>query len=215
MGLLTQIRKNQRKARETRILMLGLDNSGKTTTLKRIVGENVREVAPTLGFNIKTVVHRGLTVNIWDVGGQKSLRPYWRNYFERTDAMIWVVDSTDILRMSDCRAELHDLLKEERLQSSSLLVFANKQDVGGALSIDDIREALSLDAIKTHTWHIQSCSALTGENVLEGLDWVVAEIGHRLYYSLVSLSSDTLLDRPPAPGLQAFATTPEATSPAG
>jgi ADP-ribosylation factor-like protein 2 len=212
MGLLTQIRKNQRKARETRLLMLGLDNSGKTTILKRVVGEDVNEVAPTLGFNIKTVVHRGFTCHVWDIGGQKSLRPYWRNYFERTDAMIWVVDSTDTLRMEDCRAELHDLLKEERLQSASLLIFANKQDVSGAMTPQEIREQLRLDSIKTHTWHIQPCSALTGQNVLEGLDWVVSEIGHRLYYSLIALSSDTLKERPPAPGLIDFT---EATPLAG
>ncbi len=42
-------------------------------------------------------------LNIWDVGGQKSLRSYWRNYFEQTDAMVWVVDSADVWRLDDCR----------------------------------------------------------------------------------------------------------------
>lgn len=48
-----------------------------------------------------------------DVGGQKTLRSYWRNYFEKTDALIWVVDATDRLRVDDCREELHGLLQEE------------------------------------------------------------------------------------------------------
>lgn len=48
-----------------------------------------------------------------DVGGQKTLRSYWRNYFEKTDALIWVVDATDRLRIEDCRQELHGLLQEE------------------------------------------------------------------------------------------------------
>ncbi len=47
------------------------------------------------------------------MGGQKTLRSYWRNYFEKTDALIWVVDATDRLRISDCRDELHGLLLEE------------------------------------------------------------------------------------------------------
>ena len=34
-------------------------------------------------------------LNIWDVGGQKTLRSYWRNYFEATDGLVWVVDSAD------------------------------------------------------------------------------------------------------------------------
>ena len=48
-----------------------------------------------------------------DVGGQKTLRSYWRNYFEKTDALVWVVDSTDRLRIEDCKAELRGLLLEE------------------------------------------------------------------------------------------------------
>lgn len=52
-------------------------------------------------------------LNIWDVGGQKSIRSYWRNYFEQTDALVWVVDSADHLRLDDCRRELASLLQEE------------------------------------------------------------------------------------------------------
>ena len=48
-----------------------------------------------------------------DVGGQKTLRSYWKNYFEKTDALLWVVDATDRLRIEDCRDELHNLLLEE------------------------------------------------------------------------------------------------------
>jgi len=52
-------------------------------------------------------------LNVWDVGGQKSLRSYWRNYFESTDGLIWVVDSADKRRLSDCTTELHSLIEEE------------------------------------------------------------------------------------------------------
>jgi GTPase SAR1 family protein len=48
-----------------------------------------------------------------DVGGQKTLRTYWKNYFEKTDTLIWVVDATDRERIDDCRQELAGLLLEE------------------------------------------------------------------------------------------------------
>ena len=48
-----------------------------------------------------------------DVGGQKTLRTYWKNYFEKTDTLIWVVDSTDRERVHDCKTELAGLLLEE------------------------------------------------------------------------------------------------------
>lgn len=53
------------------------------------------------------------TLNIWDVGGQKTIRSYWRNYFEQTDGLVWVVDSSDLRRLDDCKMELDNLLKEE------------------------------------------------------------------------------------------------------
>lgn len=47
------------------------------------------------------------------MGGQKTIRSYWRNYFEKTDALIWVVDATDRLRVGECMNELKALLLEE------------------------------------------------------------------------------------------------------
>ncbi|OJD23956.1 hypothetical protein ACJ73_04684 [Blastomyces percursus] len=179
--MLSILRKARLKDKEMRILMLGLDNAGKTTIVKRIMNEDVTTVSPTLGFIIKSIDFQGYKLNIWDVGGQKTLRSYWRNYFEKTDALIWVVDATDRLRIDDCREELVGLLQQERLMGASLLVFLNKIDVEGGMGKDDIREALQLDAIKTHKWTIFPCSAMTGSNLNEGLEWVVQDAKDRLF----------------------------------
>lgn len=181
MGLLSILKKLKEKEKEVRILMLGLDNAGKTTILKKFNGEDITTISPTLGFNIKTLEHNGYSLNIWDVGGQKSLRSYWRNYFETTDGLIWVVDSADKRRLEDCKKELHQLLQEERLLGATLLVFANKQDLPGALKADEIKEALDLDSIKTHHWKIVWCSAVTGENLLQGMDWTLQDISARIF----------------------------------
>ena len=50
---------------------------------------------PLQGFNIKSVVSEGFKLNVWDIGGQKTIRPYWRNYFDSTDALVYVIDSAD------------------------------------------------------------------------------------------------------------------------
>ncbi|KAI8068136.1 ADP-ribosylation factor family-domain-containing protein [Gilbertella persicaria] len=181
MGLLSILKKNRQHEKEMRILMLGLDNAGKTTILKRINGEPIDTISPTLGFNIKTLEHENYKLNIWDVGGQKSIRSYWRNYFEQTDALVWVVDSADRLRLSDCKRELSGLLQEERLAGATLLVFANKQDIAGALTEQEIRMALGLDDIKSHHWAIFACSAVTGDSLLKGMDWVVQDVASRIY----------------------------------
>ncbi|KAJ4373211.1 ADP-ribosylation factor-like protein 2 [Neocucurbitaria cava] len=179
--MLSILRKARLKDKEMRILMLGLDNAGKTTIVKKIMNEDVNSVSPTLGFIIKTIEYDGYKLNIWDVGGQKTLRTYWKNYFEKTDTLIWVVDATDRERIDDCRQELAGLLLEERLSGASLLVFKNKSDVPGAMSEDEVREGLRLDAIKTHKWTIMTCSAMTGMNLHEGLEWVVQDAKARLF----------------------------------
>lgn len=61
----------------------GLDNAGKTTIVKKFNGDDINTIEPTLGFNIKTLEYRGYKLNVWDVGGQQTIRSYWRNYFEQ------------------------------------------------------------------------------------------------------------------------------------
>jgi ADP-ribosylation factor-like protein 2 len=121
-------------------------------------------------------------LNLWDIGGQKSIRSYWRNYFESTDGLIWVVDSGDRQdRLLDCKKELHALLKEERLAGASLLIFCNKQDLPCARSSKEIAQILELENIQTHHWSVVGCSAVTGDQLLEGMDWIVNDIASRIY----------------------------------
>ncbi|CAM9278401.1 unnamed protein product [Pylaiella littoralis] len=113
MGLLSILKKVKQKEKEVRLLILGLDNAGKTTIVKKFNGDDINAIEPTLGFNIKTLEYKGYKLNVWDVGGQQTIRSYWRNYFEQTDGLIWVVDSADRGRLQDCKRELHDLLGQE------------------------------------------------------------------------------------------------------
>ena len=75
---------------------------------------------------------------MWDIGGQKAIRPYWKNYFENTDGLVYVVDSSDEIRLSECSEELQSLLAEETLSKVPLLVFANKQDLQFALDAENV-----------------------------------------------------------------------------
>ena len=63
---------------------------------------------------------------MWDIGGQKAIRAYWKNYFENTDGLVYVVDSSDEVRLKECSEELQNLLQEDTLKNVPVLVFANK-----------------------------------------------------------------------------------------
>ncbi len=65
------------------------------------------------------------------------------------------------------------------MQKSVLLVYANKQDIKGALNASEVSTALSLTSITDHEWHIQSCCALTGSGLNEGLDWIASKMQNK------------------------------------
>ncbi|CAI0376554.1 unnamed protein product [Linum tenue] len=124
--------------KEARILVLGLDNAGKTTILCM----------------------------------RSSLRPYWRCYFPNTQAVIYVVDSSDTDRIGIAKEEFHAILEEEELKGAIVLIFANKQDLPGALDDAAVTEALELHKIKNRQWSIFKTCAVKGEGLYEGLDWL-------------------------------------------
>ncbi|CAI5658460.1 unnamed protein product [Oreochromis niloticus] len=180
MGLLSILRKlKSTPDQEVRILLLGLDNGGKTTLLKQLASEDISHITPTQGFNIKSVQSQGFKLNVWDIGGQRKIRPYWRNYFENTDVLIYVIDSADRKRFEETGQELAELLDEEKLSGVPVLIFANKQDLLTAAPASEIAEGLNLHTIRDRMWQIQSCSALTGEGIQEGMNWVCKSVNSK------------------------------------
>lgn len=163
--------------KERRILILGLDGAGKTTILYRLqVGEVVTTI-PTIGFNVETVDYKNMKFQVWDLGGQTSIRPYWRCYYSNTDAIIYVVDSVDRERIGISKSELVAMLEEEELKDAILCVFANKQDIEGAMTATEVSTELGLSALKTRTWAIFKTSAVkNGEGLEEAMEWLTNTI---------------------------------------
>ncbi len=64
-----------------------------------------------IGFNVEQVTYKNLKFQVWDLGGQTSIRPYWRCYFSNTDAIIYVVDSSDRERIGISKQELVSMLE--------------------------------------------------------------------------------------------------------
>ena len=112
----------------------------------------------------------------WDIGGQKAIRPYWKQYYDSTDALIYVIDSADKKRVEETGEELSQLLEEDQMNGVPLLVLANKQDLVNALSAKDVAEGLNLFSIRDRPWQIQPCSAKTGEGLKDGMEWLIKQI---------------------------------------
>ncbi|XP_019451723.1 PREDICTED: ADP-ribosylation factor-like protein 5 [Lupinus angustifolius] len=96
--------------------------------------------------------------------------------YRGTHAVIAVTESSDRAKISIMKDELFRLLRHEQLRTSVILVFANKQDIKDAMTLAEIIDALSLHSIKDHDWHIQACSALSGEGLYNGLGWISQQV---------------------------------------
>ena len=185
-------------SKEMRLLMLGLDAAGKTSeplnchtpaflrnpiitsssmtdscTLAAILyklklNQDVTTI-PTVGFNVETVTYKNVKFNVWDVGGQDKIRPLWRHYFSGTQGLIFVIDSNDRARIDEARQELHRIILDREMKEALLLVFANKQDIPGAMTPQEVTERLRLAQLKERMWYVVPSCATTGEGLFEGL----------------------------------------------
>jgi len=158
--------------KDVRILMIGLDAAGKTSILYQMKMAELVKTIPTIGFNVEQLDYKGLRFTIWDVGGQDKIRILWKHYYQNSDGIIFVIDSNDKERFEKVRETLLLCLNEEELRDAALLIFANKQDIKGSVSPKEISDILEMGKIKNRKWLVQGSSAISGQGLKEGLDWL-------------------------------------------
>ncbi|KPI90516.1 ADP ribosylation factor 3 putative (ARL-3B) [Leptomonas seymouri] len=176
MGIIDFFMRIRPSSRHASILFLGLDSAGKTSILRQLSDDDNTHVTSTQGFQIKKLIAGGIKLDVWDTGGQRASRYYWRQYFKEADVIIYVVDAADPRRILDARRELEHLLEEEKVAGVPLLIFANKQDLIGAMSAEELTMTLNLTDLRDRRWNIQGCSAITGDGLGEGISWVVKQV---------------------------------------
>ncbi|XP_044258683.1 ADP-ribosylation factor 2-like [Tribolium madens] len=162
--------------KQLRILMIGLDGAGKTTILYKLKFGEIVTTIPTIGFNVEMVEYKNITFTVWDVGGQDKIRRLWRHYFQNTQGIIFVVDSSDRDRIDEARKELQSLMQEYELQNAALLVLANKQDLPVSMTAAEIAEKMQLNELRARKWQIQGTCALRGNGLYEGFEWLSREL---------------------------------------
>ena len=160
-------------------MLLGLANAGKTTILYRLQLGDVITAHPTIGSNVEEISHGHIRLQVWDLGGQESLRQSWSAYFSAAEAIVFVVDSADTHNALLAKMELFNLLADPNLKGAPILVFSNKSDLPVALPAQEVSEMMRLSEIRNHDWHIQACSAILGEGLDEGIDWLCEKINEK------------------------------------
>jgi len=105
-----------------------------------------------------------------DLAGECGI--LWRYYFDKTDAIIFVIDSADKNRRDEITCEFETILNAPELKEAALLVFANKQDLPQAMSMGEITEWLVPKFSQDRLWHIQPACATSGDGLYEGMQWL-------------------------------------------
>lgn len=93
--LLSKLSKFGKSDQQYKIIIVGMNNAGKTTILYKLALNEVVVTEPTIGSNVEEVAHQNLKLQVWDLGGQENLRAAWDAYYKDTQAVIYVVDSAD------------------------------------------------------------------------------------------------------------------------
>lgn len=170
---------------EYSVLILGLDNAGKTTLLEKLKSiyiSNYKEVPPsrilpTVGQNVATLtVDKKLHLKFWDVGGQDSLRELWDEYYAQAHAIVFVIDSCDPDRLLECKDTLLKIITDDKVEGLPILMLANKQDmqIATKLEIAEIKEIFNKIAenLNANDSTVLPISAYTGDGVADAMTWL-------------------------------------------
>jgi len=180
MGILQTLSALFSGNRQVEILVLGLDNSGKTTVLNQLKppDSQTSSVVPTVGYNVERFSAANMVFSAYDMSGQSRYRNLWETQYKSVTGIIFVVDSSDRLRLAVARDELWMLLDHKDLSNRRipLLIFANKADLKDSLSAAEVHVNLGLDLIRNRNWHIVSTCAVTGQGLVGGVDWLANNI---------------------------------------
>jgi ADP-ribosylation factor 1/2 len=164
---------------ESKITVLGLDCSGKSTLLYKIKNNSeVVDTVPMIGYSTEELKLGKLSFKAMDVGGREriSTRLKFHSLFlSSSNALIWMIDSNDIERFKEVKENLDAYLNHEMFQHSPVLFFANKQDLPNAKNCTEIVDFLKLSGLKQN-WMIQPCVMTTGEGLQQGFDWLSKQL---------------------------------------
>ncbi|KAL0810626.1 hypothetical protein ABMA28_010740 [Loxostege sticticalis] len=144
---LASVFRRRRVRRHIVLILIGLDNAGKTQTVNNLAGEKDDKVLPTVGFKAVNLIHKDTPVTIYDLGGGPHFRQIWSQYYSEVHGVIFVIDSSDFSRLDECKIVLEEVLSHDKISGKPVLVLANKQDKTGAMDDIDVVEKLNIEPL--------------------------------------------------------------------
>ncbi|KAK6019309.1 ADP-ribosylation factor family protein [Ostertagia ostertagi] len=147
------------------------------------------QIAPTVGYSVTNFTTESFSFTAFDMAGQGKYRNLWETYYLNAQAVIFVVDSADRLRVAVARDELWMILDHKDISGRPIpiLVLANKMDAKDAMAAAEISTSLGLDLIRGHKWNIHATCALEWSRSSTG--YRMADEGNQSILGLVEMNS--------------------------
>ncbi|MBD3191060.1 MAG: GTP-binding protein [Candidatus Heimdallarchaeota archaeon] len=163
-----------RTSKEVTLTMCGLDQAGKTTIVNYLIHGEFRETVPTMGVNRETIDFPNIQFNVFDLGGQIDFRSLWGEINEKSDALIYVVDRTDYMRLDESKKIFHEIIDTQISSCIPVLILLNKVDLQDGISrVDFVKNFELLDPDMDINWAVFETSARTGQGIVDSFNWFV------------------------------------------
>mmetsp|Transcript_24071 Transcript_24071/g.48608 ORF Transcript_24071/g.48608 Transcript_24071/m.48608 type:complete len:189 (+) Transcript_24071:80-646(+) len=135
--------------KNAKIIFLGLDNAGKTTLMYVLRDDKVTQHIPTQHPITEEVVVGKIKFRAFDLGGHQVARQIWKNYYQKVDAVVFLVDSIDKARFFEVKQELKLLLDDSQLKNVPFLILGNKIDQSRAAGEEELKNEIGLKFLTT------------------------------------------------------------------
>ncbi|NHJ05982.1 MAG: GTP-binding protein [Candidatus Heimdallarchaeota archaeon] len=162
------------RTKRVNLSICGLDNAGKTAITNYLIHGEFRQTIPTMGVNREVIDFPKLKLDIFDLGGQIDLRSMWESINERSDALIFIVDSTDHMRMEEAKEVFYNILETQVSENIPVMLLLNKVDLENRITREEFISLFDLADLQfASTWACFETSAKTGIGIFDAFQWFV------------------------------------------